>query len=101
MGLDRNGYAPSVMDTAPGVCYRCGKDYVDTVRHEVFAGNALRSISKAQGVWINVCPSCHVAYHENGPETEYLHKDGEAAWLAADWSRSINDFVAIFGRNYL
>ena len=58
MRLDRNGYGPSILDTEQGTCYVCGLQ-TDTIRHEIYHGVGNRSISKANGFWVNLCPRCH------------------------------------------
>lgn len=97
--MDRNGYGMSIMDTEPGKCWRCGV-MGRTARHEIF-GASNRGQSKADGLWINVCPLCHTKAHESRVVADAMKRAGEGRWLAEDWSRSVQDFVERYGRNYL
>jgi hypothetical protein len=63
--LDRNGYAPSILDTDAGLCYVCWR-HTETARHEIFFGRGRRKKSKRLGLWVNLCPRCHTAVHNNG-----------------------------------
>jgi hypothetical protein len=99
--LDRNGYAPSLMQRDQR-CYICGHDGHNH-RHEVFGGG-LRQKSKRLGMWCHLCPTCH----QNGRKA--AHKDSATAnWLkrkaqqaAMDRYRwSAEDFINQFGKNYL
>lgn len=77
MALDKNGYAKSVMNTEPGICYLCGGEG-DTVRHECFFGSQNRRMSKKKGAWVNICPQCHRIVHEkpdNGRLDRQLKRD--------------------------
>lgn len=102
-GLDRNGYAPSIIpDHSATQCWLCdcnGRGKMD--RHEVFHG-PYRQKSKRLGLWVNLC---HVDCHLNG-----VHKSGEAdKLLKAEGQRcamreygwTVEQFIAEFGKNYL
>lgn len=91
--LDRNGYSRSLFDTEDGKCYACGR-ITDTARHEIFDG-ADRQTSKAVGMWICVCPRCHREIHM---DQEDMHKAGQALF---EYHHSYEDFIALFGKNYL
>lgn len=92
--LDRNGYANSLFDTEDGVCFICGIQR-DTARHELFYGTADRPISKAVGLWLNVCPKCHERAHKN---PEKLHEMGQRMF---EFNHSHEEFLEMFKRNYL
>ena len=105
--LDRNGYAPSIMQPAwSRCCYLCGRpaggEKMD--RHEPFGG-ANRQKSKALGLWVNLH---HWGCHE-GPGSVHggdsaaarqLRKDAQtAAMLRYGWSRE--RWIAEFGKSEL
>ena len=88
--LDRNGYAPSII---PGhgeyCCLLCGKNrYIE--RHEVFGG-AYRAKSKAYGLWVHLCESCHRtgsdAVHSTGGAA-VKERAQRAAMAAYGWTSS-------------
>lgn len=95
----RNGYGKSLFPTEDGECFICG--YVgDTARHEVLHG-ANRSLSKKFGLWIAVCPRCHRNIHaEDNGKYLYLKESAEERFLH-EYNVSIDEFISIFGRNYL
>ena len=100
--LDRNGYAPSIMDGADGECWNCGST-THTERHEVFGG-ALRAKSKALGLWVPLCCECH----RNGRDSvernaaiaaELREMTQEAAMEAFGWD--MEDWMLEFYKNHL
>ena len=92
--MDRNGYNPSLFDTEQGQCYLC-KRFGDTARHEVY-GASSRRYSKALGMWVNLCPTCHRIEHaENNEE---LKKEGQRLF---EREYGHQRFIGVFGRNYL
>ena len=107
--LDRNGYAPSIMQL-PGqfgeVCFLCGEDphpgpagKLD--RHEIFGG-PFRKKSKALGLWVLVHDRpCHLErIHMDAAVALRLKKSGQrAAMRAYGWT--VEDFRREFGKNYL
>ena len=102
MKLDRNGYAPSIMETTAGTCYLCGAQTA-TERHEVF-GSALRTKSKEHGLWVNLCPCCHrtapYAVHRDGGEAaELKHFTQLAAMERYGWT--MHEWKEKFFKNYL
>lgn len=101
MKLDRNGYAPSIMETTAGTCYLCGAQTA-TERHEVF-GSALRTKSKEYGLWVNLCPCCHrtapYAVHRDGGEAaELKHFTQLAAMERYGWT--MHEWIEKFYKNY-
>lgn len=92
--MDSNGYNKSLFDTEQGRCYLC-KRYGDTARHEVF-GASSRSFSKALGLWVDLCPSCHNRVHmENDNE---LKEEGQRLF---EKEYGHERFMGVFQRNYL
>ena len=97
--LDSNGYIPSIIHNE-GTCICCGTT-LNLCRHEVFHGYANRRKSKELGLWVNVCPVCHMKIHNTDGELDLtLKKRGqECAMAFYDWT--IDDFRKRFGRNYV
>lgn len=95
--MDRNGYNKSILDTEDGTCYLCHTDG-QTVRHEIYMGTGERRLSKKYGLWINLCPACHMEVHAEpkGRKAAQLDKDAEAAFLAEGHSE--DEFIRIFRR---
>lgn len=97
--LDRNGYAPSIMQTDQIRCFRCMTQTGKLDRHEVF-GAANRQKSKRLGLWVVLCRSCHSAAHDDRVVWTALKQGGQlAAMKTYHWSRE--DFIKEIGRNYL
>lgn len=95
----RNGYSKSLFDTEDGTCYICGFQG-DTARHEVLHGPS-RQLSKRTGLWLAVCPRCHMAIHaeDNG---KYLYLKEKAQELFEnEYNVDHDEFIRLFGRNYL
>ncbi len=103
--LDRNGYAPSILQRNLEVCRRCGRngatDHLD--RHEVFGG-AMRSKSKELGLWVLLC---HDRCHEGN---KGVHRDREfdlalkraaQRFAMQQYNWGIDEFRAMFRNNYL
>ena len=96
--LDRNGYAPSIMQEEER-CYLCGKRDV-LQRHEIY-GSAFRNKSKAYGLWVLLCPVCHDTVHFLNAEIKMeLREQGQVvAQEHYGWDRK--KFRDKFGRCYL
>lgn len=100
--MDSNGYNPSIMGSQDGIDFLYGHK-CETVRHEIFNGPN-RDHSKEDGLWIAVTPKNHDVIHQSkelGSLWWQLMKRAEGAWLAADWTRTVQDFVDRYGKNYL
>ena len=87
-------------------CFLCGRngngDPLD--RHHIFGG-ANRPISEKYGLVVYLCRHrCHTggrgAVHNNAQTMQFLHEYGEKKWLEEN-NGTIEDFIKIFGRNYL
>ena len=97
--MDRNGYNPSILQTSDvEECFLCGVPY-PLQRHEIF-GAAYRDKSKREGLWITLCPTCHMDVHSHPLMYRYLKCDAEEIWLDHT-GQEMADFKALFGRNYL
>lgn len=103
--LDRNGYAPSILQRDTTACRRCGRngaaDHLD--RHEVFGG-AMRQKSKGLGLWVVLC---HVRCHEGDTG---VHRDREfdlalkrtaQRYAMERYGWSVLEFRSRFRNNYL
>ena len=89
----------SILDTRPDECYVC-KRYGHTDEHHVFGG-ANRKLSEHYGLKVYLCRDCHNKVHfSDGELMNILRIRAEARALEYyDWS--IEQFIKIFGRNYL
>lgn len=106
MKLDRNGYAPSIVQQDMTACHFCGRngstDKLD--RHEIF-GASNRDKSKRLGLWVMLCHDrCHItgrnAVHNNGASRYALQREGQIRAMDA-YGWSTYDFIKEFGRSYL
>lgn len=94
---DRNGYNKSLFNTEYGECYICHK-ITDTARHEILHGPN-RQLSKKYGLWLNLCPPCHARVHqEDNGRYRYLKENAQNLFNLAFPEE---DFLKVFGRNYL
>lgn len=103
VNLDRNGYAPSIMQSGD-CCYLCGRSWGSKMdRHEPF-GAANRQKSKGDGLWVNLCHlGCHEgpgSVHDDPAKARELRKDAQrAAMLRYGWSRE--EFIQRYGKSEL
>lgn len=100
--LSRNGYAPSILPTQDGECFLC-QNRTHTERHEVFGGSN-RTKSKALGLWVCLCVSCHrlspYSVHQCGLTAKTLHRAAQIdAMKHYLWSE--DEFRRRFGKSYL
>ena len=101
MTRDKNGYAPSIMQTDLHKCFRCGRTTGKLDRHEIY-GNANRQKSKRLGLWVILChQECHLdGVHAQRKIAEALKQAGQvAAMKTYGWTKE--DFIREIGRNYL
>ena len=97
--LDRNYYAPSILDTEPGLCFGC-YNHTDTARHEIFFGWGRRTKSKRLGLWVNLCPRCHTIAHNEYKYNEYLKQTAQAAAME-HYGWDTEQCIAELGKNYM
>lgn len=80
-------------------CFLCGS-YRDIEIHHIFGG-ANRKLSDKYGLTVPLCRGCHNlpphGAHFNRETMQYLHEIGQRAFE----EHYTEDFVEIFGRNYL
>lgn len=98
--LDRNGYAPSLIEWREGECLVCGRKDRPLQRHEVFHG-PFRERSKNLGCWVSICDVCHDKLHhkENMLDRRLKYIMQKRAMKHYGWS--IEDFRRYFGKNHL
>ena len=102
--LDKNGYAPSIIQEDESRCWLCGEGGDNLNRHEVFGG-AFREKSKRLGLWVNLHHSpCHVygehEVHQDPEKNRALKAAAQRAAMEA-YGWSIEDFRFEFGKNYI
>ena len=87
-------------------CFLCGRngngDPLE--RHHIFGG-ANRNLSEKYGLTVMLCGNrCHrngkLAAHQCRTTAELLHQYGEKKWMQ-ETGGTIEDFIELFGRNYL
>lgn len=98
--LDRNGYAPSILQRYSNACYLSERTPHKLDRHEIFHGGNRRK-SKELGLWVLLDHSVHMDLHHRYPEDDlYLKKLGQkAAMKKYGWTTE--QFIKEFGKNYL
>ena len=99
--LDRNGYAPSIVQADTSKCFLCHRSCVKLDRHEIF-GNAMRNKSKRMGLWVSLCHEpCHLTHaHGCSDVMDWLHRIGEQACID-NYDFTIPMFRDEFYTNYL
>ncbi len=103
MKVDKNGYAPSIMQHNTKMCYCCGRRDRKLDRHEPFGG-AYRDKSKAMGLWIMLChDECHEGRYGAHGDPEVNRKYRQEAQRAAmsEYGMSTEQFIRMFGKNYI
>ena len=84
------------------VCYRCGTTQ-DLQLHHIFYGTANRKLSDIDGCVVYLCQRHHTGaqgVHFNKKIDLTLKARCELAWLEY-YDKTIDDFIARYGRNYL
>lgn len=98
--------AKSIMQEDKSICYLCGKEggyYNPLEEHHVIYGKGNRPLSEKYGLKVMLhAVTCHK--HGNGPHNnaetrKKLCQDAQKAFEAKHGSRE--DFMRIFGKNYL
>lgn len=77
-------------------CYRTGTLH----KHHIFHGTANRKLADREGLWIYLCPECHEKIHKNHDMDRWFQQVGQRRWMEKN-GKSKEDFMKIFGRNYL
>ena len=87
-----------IQDENSRVCYLCGGYASD--RHHCLHGTANRAQAEKFGLTVMLCHDCHMALHDRGINDRYLQREAEEHWIVHN-KASIEDFIKIFGKNYL
>lgn len=110
----RKAHPQSIMQPDRNMCYLCAlmeNDFRDkwTEEHHIFYGSANRSLSETYGLKVYLCISHHRYATANNPEaihgnpvsseTDLLLK--RMAQRKFERNHTREEFVKIFGRNYL
>lgn len=80
-------------------CYVCGR--YGTERHHIFFGNPNRSLSEKYGLVIGLCPEHHrgkTGVHQNRELDLTMKRVGQRMF---NRTYPEDDFLAVFGKNYL
>jgi hypothetical protein len=93
--LDLHGYAPSIFKQDEG-CFVCGLQ-TDLVRHEIFHGFN-RQRSKELGLWVNLCPRCHMKLHAGKEGLDGLLKFKGCQLAMEHFGWTPEDFRLRFGK---
>ena len=100
--LDRNGYAPSLLQKDLSYCFLCKRRDRKLDRHELWQG-AYRKKSKETGMWVMLChDDCHEGrngVHQNPARAHELRQLGQMVLMEHGWT--VDDVRQAFGRNYL
>lgn len=83
-------------------CYIC-KTTENLEYHHIIHGNANRKISEKYGLAVYLCKDHHTGtegvHGKEGKKLDHkLKRKAERKWLEADYNRSINDWIQIFGK---
>ena len=68
--------------------------------HHMCHGVANRKVADREGCVCGLCEPCHSALHDKGYHDKDLIQDAERAWLEYN-SATIEDWIKVFGKNYL
>lgn len=92
-----------------GICYRCGRQG-QTEKHHIFGG-ANRKLSEKYGLTVHLCHHCHNeppdGAHFSKETADWLHRIGQQAFEVnrykdgSTWEEAREEFMDIFGKNYL
>ena len=98
--LDRNGYAPSIVQEDNSKCYICGCTE-RLQRHEPFNQTANRVKSKNLGMWVTLCSFCHDLCHSSLKEYGQAMKRETQARAMQYYGWSFDDWHERFGKSVL
>jgi Zn-finger protein len=88
----------SIIDNNKEECYIC-HCYTNAPMHHIFDGIANRPKSELYGLKVRLCDKCHYKEHHQKPFEE-LKIIGQQTFMNY-YDKSIDDFIKIFGKNYL
>lgn len=82
-----------------GKCYICERRCATHLHH--IYGGANRKISDREGLTVYLCPECHTGthgVHRNKELMDYLHRLGQIEY---EHTHTREEFMQLFGKNYL
>lgn len=110
----RKKHKASVLQSKDGICYLCALldgDYRPkwTEEHHIFYGSANRALSEAYGLKVYLCSMHHQYAFGNNPEAIHGNPTSSGTDLMLkriaqrkfEENHTREDFVKIFGKNYL
>lgn len=84
------------------VCFLCGNTLVH--KHHVYGGNGRRQVSDREGCWLYLCPFHHnmsnAGIHFDKELDHMVKQDCQKRWMKRN-GKTVDDFIATFGRSYL
>lgn len=98
--LDRNGYAPSIIQEDHSKCYIC-KSAEGLQRHEPFNQTANREKSKNLGMWVTLCSCCHHLCHNYPRNYGQTMKREMQSRAMQYYGWSFDDWHERFGKSVL
>ncbi len=99
IALDRNGYAPSIVQSH-GHCQYCARTDRALQRHEAFHG-AYREKSKRLGCWLMLCDVCHDRLHHTNAQIDREVKEFMQRHAMQHYNWTIDEFRERFGKSYI
>ena len=81
-------------------CYECGNK-THLQRHHCLHGTANRRLAEEDGLWVYLCADCHRRLHDRDTRLDNkLMRLAERVYLREN-NKTITDFIARYGKNYL
>ena len=90
-----------VAGNKPNHCFLCGLSDIYTEEHHCLHGTANRRLAEEDGLKVNLCMMCHRKLHDRGWGDRYLQETAEETWLHYHPDKTVDDFIARYGKNYL
>lgn len=85
-------------------CHVCGRETGCEVHHVMY-GVSNRSKADEDGLWVYLCPDCHrgrygVHGYDGYELNTSLKREAERVWMK-HYGKTVEDFIARYGKNYL
>lgn len=85
-------------------CHVCGRETGCEVHHVMY-GVSNRSKADEDGLWVYLCPDCHrgcygVHGYDGYDLNTSLKREAEKVWMK-HYGKTVEDFIARYGKNYL
>lgn len=100
ISLDRNLYAPSIIQDDTSYCYLTFTETGKLDRHEVFHG-PYREKSKELGLWVVLAHDVHMQLHTRSAEMDRQLKRIGQKIAMEHYGWTTEDFIQRFGKNYI